>query len=149
MRVCSATHVSLHRCLTYITCSAFMSSRHAETHSVSITQSSLLQRCAPWTFVDLSDWVVVSGAVLEQQRISDLERQVHHAEAAARTAETRAAQLDARQNEARALDMTCVGKPTGFDGQGSVRNFRFQFMACCGAMGAGMEMEEASRRCRY
>ena len=36
--------------------------------------------------------VVVSGAVVEQQRIEDLEQQLHHVESAV---QTRAAQLDA------------------------------------------------------
>ena len=52
--------------------------------------------------------VVVSGTVVEQQRIAHLRRQLHRAE----SAETRAAQLDARQKEAR-------GKLASFGGQAS------------------------------
>ena len=76
--------------------------------------------------------LVVSGTAMEQQRIEDLEQQLHHAESAALAAETRAAQLDATQNEARASDLKSIGKPASFDGQASgFRNFRFQFMAYC------------------
>ena len=55
----------------------------------------------------------VCWAVMEQQRIADLEQQLHHAESVALAAETRAARLGARQNEARAIDWA------SFDGQNS------------------------------
>ena len=58
-------------------------------------------QAVPWTLLTVSDWVVVSGAALEPQRILELP----HAEAASQTAETRAAQLDASRNEARSLDL--------------------------------------------
>ena len=63
-------------------------------------------------------------------------------------AETRGAVLEARQNEARAIDLKSICKLASFDGQASgFRNFRFQFTAYCGAVDADMrrEMEEASR----
>ena len=66
------------------------------------------QRRAPWTFV-VSELVVLSGAAVEQRRIADREQQLHHAEAAALAAETRA-QLDARQNEPRAIDLKSIGR---------------------------------------
>ena len=91
---------------------------------------------------------MVFGAVLEKQLMADLEQQLHHAESAALAAETRVVQVDARQNEARAIDLNSSGKLARIGGQASgFRNFRFQFMAYCGAMGADMrrEMEEAFR----
>ena len=70
--------------------------------------------------------VVFSGTVMEQQRIADLEQQLHHAESAALAVEKRAALLDARRNEARAIELGSIRKPAGFDGQASgFRNFRF------------------------
>ena len=53
------------------------------------------QRCAPWTFVE-SLWV--GGRFGE------------HAESAALATETRAALLDARQTEARAIALRSIGK---------------------------------------
>ena len=82
---------------------------------------------------------------MEQQRIADLEQQLHYAESAALAAERRAAQLGAGQREAH---LKSIGKPASFDGQASeFRNCRFQFTAYCGAMDADMrrEMEEASK----
>ena len=50
--------------------------------------------------------------------MADLEQQVHHAESAALAVETRVAQMDARQNEARAIDLNrnlpgSTDKPAG------------------------------------
>ena len=88
------------------------------------------------------DLVVVSGAVLEQQRVADVERSQRH------EPETRAAQLDARQNEARAIDLKSIGKPSSSDGQASgFRDVRFHFVANLSAMDADTrrETEDASR----
>ena len=52
---------------------------------------------------------MVSGTAVEQRRIADREQQLHHAEAAALAAETRA-QLNARQNEPRAIDLKSIGE---------------------------------------
>ena len=92
----------------------------------------------------VSELVVVSGAVIEQQRIADLDQQLHHAESASLAAETRAALLDARQNEARAIDLKSIGIPRTSQ---RVPKLRFQFTAYCGAMDADTrrQMEEASR----
>ena len=70
--------------------------------------------------------MVVSEAVMEQQRIADLQQQLHHAESCALAAVTRAAQMDARQSEARAIYLKNSGKRASFDGQASgFRSFRF------------------------
>ena len=53
----------------------------------------------------VSELVVVSRAVVGQQRIAHLKQTLHHADSAAFTAETLDALLDARQNEARAIDL--------------------------------------------
>ena len=47
---------------------------------------------------------------MERHRIADLEQLLHHAESAALAAETRAALLDARQNEAPAVGLMGIGK---------------------------------------
>ena len=59
----------------------------------------------------VSGLVVVSEAVMEQQRIADLEQQLHHAKTAALVGETRVVQVDARRNGARATDLQSIGKP--------------------------------------
>ena len=83
---------------------------------------------------------------MEWQRIADLEQQLHHAESAAVAAETRAALLDARQNEARAIEVKSIGRPASFDGQASgFRNFRVQFTVYCGAKNADMRREMKDR----
>ena len=58
----------------------------------------------------VSELVVVLGAALEQQRSADVQQQLHHAESAASAAETRAAQLEARQNEARAIALNTINR---------------------------------------
>ena len=86
------------------------------------------------------------GPVLGQQRIADLEQQLHHAESA--SAETRAAQWDARQNGVRAIDLMSIETRASFGEQArGFRNFRFQFVAYCVATAAAnrREMKEASR----
>ena len=95
----------------------------------------------------VSELVVVLGAVVEQQRVADLGRELHHAESAALAGATRAAMLDTRRSGARGIDLGTVGKLASFDGQASgLRNIRFQFTAYCGAADAYMrrEMEEAT-----
>ena len=71
---------------------------------------------------------------MEQQRTAGLEQQLHHAEsgAGALAAETRVAQLDARQNEARAIDFNSIKNQQA----NRFRNFPIQFMAYCGTMDA-------------
>ena len=63
--------------------------------------------------------MMVSGAVQKQPEISDLEKQLHHSTATAKTAETLAAQLNIRQKGAGALDLKRIGTPAGSDGQAS------------------------------
>ena len=63
----------------------------------------------------VSEVVEVLGAVEEQERITYLEQQLHRAETAALAAETRVAQLDARKNEARAINLWSVGKLFSMD----------------------------------
>ena len=96
-RACIVIVVYLHRCLTYTTFRLLISSGHVKTQWVSITQGShptwcrrkvVLHGC----LLGVSVLVVVSGAVVEQQRIEDLEQQLHHVESAV---QTRVAQLDA------------------------------------------------------
>ena len=85
---------------------------------------------------------------MEQQRIADLQEQLHHAESAAMAGETRAALLDTRQNEARAIYLKSIGKLDSFNGQASgFRNIRLQFTAYCRGVDVDMrrDMEEASR----
>ena len=82
---------------------------------------------------------------MQQQRFADLEQQLQHAESAALEAETNAAQLDARQNEARAIDLKSTGKlasfakPVGTSDSSSRRTAALWMRIC------EEKMEEASR----
>ena len=112
MRVCVVTDEKLQWCLRHTTSSSIISSCPAKTHRVSRShptrQRSKVVRHGRLSGV--SKLVVVSEAAMEPQRIADLEHPLHHAESAALAAATRAALLDARQNEARAVGLLGIGK---------------------------------------
>ena len=130
MRVRVLTDVQLH------------SSLHAKTYRVSMTRSSRTFLRSNVLFhsrlFGVFDLVVVSGAVLEKQRVADVERSQRHV------------LRSWMQDRTKLAPSTCraSGKPSSSDGQASgIPNFRFHFVVYLGAMDAdtGRETEEASR----
>ena len=109
MRECAVTDVQSRNCLTHNILPFHLKSSCQNTQGFHHTPCSMM----------VSD--------MEQQRFAGLEQQLHRAETAVLATETRAAQLDATQNEDRAMDLKSIGKRSSFDGQaGGFRNFRFQ-----------------------
>ena len=81
VRVCVVTDVALHRCLMYTTFSPLQGFHRTMDH---ISRSCGASLCLYGRLLRISELVVVSGVVVEQQRIADLEQQWSQALAANR-----------------------------------------------------------------
>ena len=117
MRVCVGTDVELHRCLPYTTSSPLPSQvvrptlTRCPTYAVHISTCLRSHVVLHGRLSKVCDLLVVSGSVLEQQLIEDLDNLLHHTEASAQVGRRHALHSwDARQDEARALDLNSIGK---------------------------------------